>query len=275
MHLTIKELQIIESDMLNHVDKISRKHNIPYYVRAGSLLGTIRHQGPIPWDADIDIEVPYVEYDRFVHTLNVNLPKQYKVLYQEKKSKYDRLFARITVKGESHKHLHINVFPMIKMSNKKDSQKQHMKRIKLNQEIFKLKKITFREIFKTQLSFIKKVLVTFAKPFVCLFPDKYFYNKRNKLHSKYELNENKFIVNPYTKYDLKSVFPISSYKQTLRMSYDYFKVNVPHAYDEILKQLYGDYTVTKIEVKNYKEQLFEIKSIKTKELVKNIKKVTK
>jgi len=43
--------------MLAILDYILTRHNIPYWIDGGVLLGAVRHQGLIPWDDDGDIEV--------------------------------------------------------------------------------------------------------------------------------------------------------------------------------------------------------------------------
>lgn len=39
-------------------DQIFRYHNVTYWANAGTLLGLVRHQGIIPWDDDLDIDMP-------------------------------------------------------------------------------------------------------------------------------------------------------------------------------------------------------------------------
>lgn len=56
-------------EILNHIDGISKKRGIPYYLAFGTLLGAIRHQGFIPWDDDIDIVVPRVFYNEFLDAI--------------------------------------------------------------------------------------------------------------------------------------------------------------------------------------------------------------
>jgi lipopolysaccharide cholinephosphotransferase len=44
-------------EMLICVDKLFKKNNIHYCLIGGSVLGSIRHKGFIPWDDDIDIGI--------------------------------------------------------------------------------------------------------------------------------------------------------------------------------------------------------------------------
>ena len=51
----LRKHQLKMLEMLKYVDKLCRKHDIPYYLSGGTLLGAVRHQGFIPWDDDLDI----------------------------------------------------------------------------------------------------------------------------------------------------------------------------------------------------------------------------
>jgi len=41
--------------LMKDVDQVLTHYNIPYWVDGGTLIGTIRHAGLIPWDDDLDI----------------------------------------------------------------------------------------------------------------------------------------------------------------------------------------------------------------------------
>lgn len=45
-------------ELLKEFVEIANKNNLKYSVFFGTLLGTIRHQGFIPWDDDIDVIIP-------------------------------------------------------------------------------------------------------------------------------------------------------------------------------------------------------------------------
>ena len=73
----MKELWAIQLDLLVEFDRICRKHRIPYTVSGGTLLGTIRHNGYIPWDDDIDLELLREDYDRFLAVAPAELSAPY------------------------------------------------------------------------------------------------------------------------------------------------------------------------------------------------------
>jgi len=52
--------------LLEYFDKICRDNNITYWLSSGTCLGAIRHQGFIPWDDDIDVEMLRDDYLKFI-----------------------------------------------------------------------------------------------------------------------------------------------------------------------------------------------------------------
>ena len=62
---TLRNLQLVELELLVEVDRICRAHDIPYCIIAGTLLGAVRHGGFIPWDDDADVAMLRADYERF------------------------------------------------------------------------------------------------------------------------------------------------------------------------------------------------------------------
>ena len=62
---TMKKAWAAEIEVLNDVDRICRQYDIQYFADWGTLLGTIRHKGFVPWDDDMDITMKREDYTRF------------------------------------------------------------------------------------------------------------------------------------------------------------------------------------------------------------------
>lgn len=60
----IKSVWNIELDLLNEFDRVCKKHNISYFLDAGTLLGAVRNNSFIPWDDDIDVVMFDDEYEK-------------------------------------------------------------------------------------------------------------------------------------------------------------------------------------------------------------------
>lgn len=62
-------------EMASEIDAILRRHSIDYFISYGSLLGSIRHGGFVPWDDDFDFMLFEDNYDEAVSWLREELPE--------------------------------------------------------------------------------------------------------------------------------------------------------------------------------------------------------
>ncbi len=59
-----KKLWAVQLDLLNEFDRVCKEHGLRYFADGGTALGAVRHNGFIPWDDDIDIEMFRPDYER-------------------------------------------------------------------------------------------------------------------------------------------------------------------------------------------------------------------
>ena len=70
---TLRQIQMIQLEMLIEVDRICRICGIRYNIIAGTLLGAVRHGGYIPWDDDADVAFLRPEYEKFKQAVKTEL----------------------------------------------------------------------------------------------------------------------------------------------------------------------------------------------------------
>ena len=59
---SLRNGQLKMLEILKYVKNICDEHKLRYWLSAGTLLGAVRHEGFIPWDDDLDIEMPREDY---------------------------------------------------------------------------------------------------------------------------------------------------------------------------------------------------------------------
>ena len=67
--MTFEEIKECEIQILNIFANYCVQNGLKYYLAYGTLLGAIRHKGFIPWDDDIDIEMPRKDYNQLIKLL--------------------------------------------------------------------------------------------------------------------------------------------------------------------------------------------------------------
>lgn len=91
----IKELWAVELDLVNEFDRVCKKHNLRYMLDFGTLLGAIRHKGFIPWDVDMDVSMLREDYEKLQEIGPQEFKHPYFFQNQFTEEKYDHSVTRI------------------------------------------------------------------------------------------------------------------------------------------------------------------------------------
>lgn len=131
---TLKEIQNCQLEMLKVVADICEKHNIRYYLAAGTFLGAVRHQGFIPWDDDIDIYVFNSDLKKLKKICQKELPEKY--FWQDYKTdkgtpyimpkiRNTKTYMPETDNAKTNQGIWLDIFPlMLRASDEKKFRKQ-------------------------------------------------------------------------------------------------------------------------------------------------------
>ena len=71
---SLRQTQLVQLHLLCVFAKICEDHDIDYWLGFGTLLGALRHGGPIPWDDDADVWMLEKDFPRFCKFAAEELP---------------------------------------------------------------------------------------------------------------------------------------------------------------------------------------------------------
>lgn len=245
-YLEKKEIKEIQLALLDYIDETCKKHDIPYFLSYGTMLGAIRHKGMIPWDDDIDISLYREDYERLLKIIEEENHPRYKVLSYDTSSWYFHNFASILdtstviedhVKYKRHDtSLFIDVFPIDRFTDLSIVDKSY-------------KYVAFR-----QLAYIKKSRAVHGdsklKDFLRLCSwyalrfvnPRYFYKKIDQLVKNAVTNIPQYEGGVgIGKEGMKEIFPVDTFKELILTEFEGRMLPVPKKYDQFLTQMYGDY----------------------------------
>ena len=118
------KLHKVMLELLDEFVSICEKNNLSYFLTAGTLLGAIRHKGFIPWDDDIDVAMPRIDYEAFLtifesqnsenyYLLSHKCPKDniYHYMAFAKLCKKNTVFAEENINGSNYTGIYIDIWP--------------------------------------------------------------------------------------------------------------------------------------------------------------------
>ena len=122
----LRRQQLRMLDILLEVDRICKKHQLPYWLSSGTLIGAMRHDGFIPWDDDVDIEMMREDYLKLMKVLPDELPEWLALQNSDTDENYFFFYAKIRDRRSKmlentnydrmwkEQGIYIDVFPMEK-----------------------------------------------------------------------------------------------------------------------------------------------------------------
>ena len=237
--INIKQIQSVENEMLKETIDILNRHGITYYMCCGSVLGAIRHGGPIPWDTDMDLLIPLPMLEDARNYLEKELSSRFCIDDLRNNKGYKNLFPRVAMPHTSSDTLHIDLFPIMGLPDEREEQLKICKKLAKRQDTFIRYKHYRQNIVSPNpiKNLIGKTIELFCSPFSKKRLTKQYY----KIISKYPYESSRYVMNACGHYGAKNIFEKEVFGEPVWKKYCDFEVPLPNQWDFYLKRYYKEY----------------------------------
>ena len=240
----LRTLQLVELKILLEIKRVCEIHNINYFLIGGTLLGTIRHQGFIPWDDDIDIGMLRQDYDRFQEVF----PKVSKTEYSFETYNTDKgwaaTFGKVRLRNTRYREtacedvlenngIWVDVFPFDNIPN--DNWRKQCQNLIIN-IIESTLWFKYRYQYQKSPRFIGRVYQNGCKILSFIIPKPYLLKSREFIVQKYNKHTTEYIKNWPFKAAKREYF-----NELTELPFETVLFPVPKMYHEYLTSFYGDY----------------------------------
>lgn len=244
--LTLQEIKQIELEILKTFHAFCEENNIRYFISHGTLLGTIRYKGFIPWDDDVDVLVPRADYEKLLSLFKDS--EQYRLLHFEKDERflfpYAKLCDMTTLKVENgkeaelHLGLDMDIFPLDAWDNDKEKAQKESKHQKKAMFRLGLTKLDKPDSLHPVKRFIKGILMILAK----MKGSKHYVRKLMKEARKHPYEGATYLGGKaWNVYGFRDILPAEVFDHPIEVEFEGHTFRAPVGYDAFLSSLYGNY----------------------------------
>lgn len=239
----LRELQLYEYDIMKEFVRVCDENHLTYFLAYGTLLGAIRHGGFIPWDDDIDIFMLYEDYEKFEVIAQRQLKEGYSLFSRTVTAKNygfwnmvgreDSTSMNLKMRKVHAQHgIGIDIFPLFPFSF--EQKEKLFKRAKLMQ-LLALKWYHLGTLAEVKgIEKAKKVVHA-------LIPDKlnmYLFNSMKRYLGCACNGDSEYVIDYL---EPEHVYKRNWFLQKVKMKFEDSEFDVPIAWDELLKEIYGEY----------------------------------
>ncbi|MBJ8325401.1 LicD family protein [Streptococcus pacificus] len=253
----IAKLQKTLLDALKEFKKICDKEGIVFFLRGGSVMGSVKYKGFVPWDDDVDIAIPRDQYERMIDILNDKvIAGKYKVVsykyYPEIHCYFPRLFLveeeRIKLGLPSNTHMGLHLMDILPLDGAPNNT--------LLRNIYFAKVYALRYLSSLGTPYVEghvnmhskkqKFIINFGKFFQLhkIFPQIKVYNTLDKLYKRYDWRVQDYAGTITASLFKKEVMKKEIWGKGKFLPFETEQFMVPELYDSYLKQMYGENYLT-------------------------------
>ena len=251
----LKKVQMTEKQILEKFISICEKYNLRYFVVFGTLLGTVRHKGFIPWDDDVDVGMPREDYEKFLEVAQEECGEAYFLQTIDTDSKYHLYFAKLRMQGTefvedtlqdagSVSGFYIDIFPYDIIPDDEKEWQKHMKKAVFYGMLLSVNKVKEPQIARGNafVNFGKSViwaLLHYGMKILAIKGND-VWKKCMQAMTQYEHTKNKRLTT-FSADASKWIVYEEEISEVLKVAFEDIVVSVPKGYDAILKRNYGAY----------------------------------
>ncbi len=252
---TLKKLQQVELEILLDIKRMCEKYDIGYSITYGSLIGVIRHKGFIPWDDDIDLMMFRDEYEKFEKIFDKELGDKYKLMTPLREKGYSgnvikvmkkntKFIYKQSMKQKCDQGIFIDIFIWDRVSKNEKKFKKQAKKVRFLAMLLFLAGTPYPEInIGGVVGILSKVICFVTHYALKLWPNRgvHLFNMYTKECMKSN-NEDTSIYTVYQVPDVENcIVDRNDVIPYIQGEFEGEMVNIPHEYDKILKNMYGEY----------------------------------